>query len=81
MSTEGYYWRVNACLNSNKDEAQSDSEPTDSENQNEAEACADDLLVYAVHKADPEFNSLGDGYFGLSPSRGIAGSEKMNLLE
>lgn len=46
-----------------------------------SEACATDLIFFAVHKADPRFNSLGDGYFGLSPSRGIAGSDKMSALD
>ena len=45
------------------------------------EACATDLFFYAVHKAKPRFNSLGDGYFGLSPSKGIAGSPSMNALD
>ena len=69
VSTTGYYWRINACLN-----------PPDEQN-NLSDGCAEDLLVYAVHEAEPEFKSLGDGYFGLSPSKGIGGSEKMNLLE
>lgn len=43
--------------------------------------CATDLFFYAVSKATPRFNSLGDGYLGLSPSRGIAGSESMNALD
>ena len=47
----------------------------------EQEACATDLFFFGVHKATPRFNSLGDGYFGLSPSRGIAGSTKMNALD
>jgi hypothetical protein len=47
----------------------------------EDEACATNLLAYAVVNAKPRFNSLGDGYLGLSPSRGIAGSESMNAFE
>ena len=47
----------------------------------EQEACATDLFFFGVHKATPRFNSLGDGYFGLSPARGIAGSTKMNALD
>ena len=69
MNTSGYYWRINACLQK------------DTNSESDGNGCADDLLVYAVHEAEPEFKSVGDGYFGISPSRGIGGSEKMNLLE
>lgn len=34
-----------------------------------------------MHKSEPQFKSLGDGFFGLSPSRGIGGSSEMNLLQ
>ena len=32
-------------------------------------ACATNLIVYAIQRAKPWFNSLGDGYFGLAPSK------------
>ena len=47
----------------------------------DTEACANDLIVYAVHKAEPYFYSLNDGFLGLSPSRGIANSSKMNFIQ
>ena len=36
-------------------------------------ACATNIIVYAIQKAKPFFNSLGDGYFGLAPSKAGAG--------
>ena len=77
MSTTGFYWRINACLNAPKQE----EEHAEGQATTESDGCADDLLVYAVHEAQPEFRSVGDGYFGFSPSRGIGGSKKMNMLE
>lgn len=46
-----------------------------------SEACATDLFFYGVHEADPAFHSLADGYFGLSPSKGIAGSKSMSAFD
>lgn len=64
VETKGHYWRMNACL---------DSAVPD-------EACATDLIVYAVHEAKPSFHSLNAGFFGLSPSKGIGQSSEMNLI-
>jgi len=41
------------------------------------------LIVYAVQKAKPWFNTLVDGYFGLAPALGAGGLDdpKNNLFE
>jgi len=44
--------------------------------------CATNLIVYAIQRAKPWFNSLGDGYFGLAPSNSIdLGDSSNNILE
>ena len=46
-------------------------------------ACALDLVVFAVQKARPFFNTLVDGYFGLAPGLGLGGvgDNHNNLFE
>ena len=48
------------------------------------DACATNLIVYAIQKAKPWFNTLGDGYFGLAPSSAVVGDlddSSNNILE
>lgn len=48
-------------------------------------SCATNLIVYAIQRAKPWFNSLGDGYFGLAPSNakatGNLDDSSNNILE
>lgn len=47
------------------------------------QACATNFIVYAVQKATPWFNTLGDGYLGLAPADGdgILTTQHNNVLE
>lgn len=47
------------------------------------QACATNFIVYAVQKATPWFNTLGDGYLGLAPASGdgILTTQHNNVLE
>ena len=42
--------------------------------------CATNLVLFAVHKAEPFWASVGEGYFGLGMSQGIQNNVKMNLM-
>jgi len=44
------------------------------------EACAKDLVLYAISWAKPWFHTLGDGYFGLAPGYGYESNTESNLL-
>lgn len=44
------------------------------------EACAKNLVLFAIQKAKPYFHTLGDGYFGLAPAYGYQGTQSSSLL-
>jgi|Transcript_29969 hypothetical protein len=44
------------------------------------EACAQDLVVFAIMTAKPWFHTLGEGYFGLAPGRGYENNQESSLL-
>ena len=44
------------------------------------EACAQDLVVFAIKQAKPAFSTLGDGYMGLSTGNGFDNAMESSLL-
>ena len=44
------------------------------------EACAQDLVVFAIKQAKPAFSTLGDGYMGLSTGSGFDNAMESSLL-